>query len=289
MSRPPRWRLYLGLGRVSNLPTVWTNVVAGVTLAAVRPAAATLVALAAACSAFYLGGMFLNDAFDRDVDARERPERPIPAGLLGAPEVFAVGGTLLGAGWLGVVALAGTGSRASVAAVALGAAIVLYDAWHKTNPLSPVLMGLCRVLVYVTVAYAVARQLSPAVAWGAAALLAYLVGLTYVAKQENLAQVRNLWPLGFLAVPFAYGLPALAQGVVGVVAWLALAAAVARALYLLRSTAPRRIPRAVVTLIAGISLVDAVLVARTGAPGPAVVALAAFPVTMALQHLVSGT
>jgi hypothetical protein len=40
--------------------------------------------------------------------------------------------------------------------------------------------------------------------WGAGALLAYLIGLTYVAKQETLGQVRNLWPLAFLAVPFLY-------------------------------------------------------------------------------------
>ena len=33
---------------------------------------------------FYIGGMYLNDAFDRDIDARERPERPIPSGHVGA-------------------------------------------------------------------------------------------------------------------------------------------------------------------------------------------------------------
>jgi 4-hydroxybenzoate polyprenyltransferase len=125
--------------------------------------------------------------------------------------------------------------------------------------------------------------------WGGAALLAYLVGLTYVAKQENLAEVRNLWPLAFLAAPFVYGLPALDVGVVGTLAWLALAAAVGRALQLLRSQQPRRIPRAVVTLIAGISLVDAVLLARTGAPGTALIAMAAFPATLGLQRYVSGT
>jgi 4-hydroxybenzoate polyprenyltransferase len=289
VTAPSRGRLYLGLGRVSNLPTVWTNVLAGIVLAGARPTAGAVLPLAAAGSLFYLGGMFLNDAFDRGIDARERPERPIPAGLIGASEVFAVGFGLLGAGWLLVAALAGPDSPASMAALALGGAIVLYDVWHKQNPLSPVLMGLCRVLVYVTVALAVAPPLRAPVLWGSAALLAYLSGLTYVAKQENLADVRNLWPLGFLALPFVYGLPALDVGVVGTLAWLTLAAAVGRALQLLRGQTPRRIPRAVVTLIAGISLVDALLIARAGVPGGALLAMAAFPLTLGLQRYVSGT
>ena len=60
--------VYLRLGRVSNLPTVWTNVVAGAVLSGAAPRAATLVALAAALSAFYVGGMYLNDGFDRDIE-----------------------------------------------------------------------------------------------------------------------------------------------------------------------------------------------------------------------------
>ena len=38
------------------------------------------------------------------------------------------------------------GVRALGAALGLACAIVLYDAWHKKNVLSPALMGACRVL-----------------------------------------------------------------------------------------------------------------------------------------------
>ena len=48
-------------------------------------------------------------------------------------------------------------------------AIVLYDRHHKDNPLSPLLMGLCRVLVYVTAALAVAHDAAGAARTGAAA------------------------------------------------------------------------------------------------------------------------
>ena len=77
-----RAHTYLRLGRVSNLPTVWTNVLAGVALSGARAPAGTAVLLALALSLFYVGGMFLNDAFDREVDTRERPERPIPSGTV---------------------------------------------------------------------------------------------------------------------------------------------------------------------------------------------------------------
>ena len=167
--------------------------------------AGRLALLALAFSLLYTGGMYLNDAFDREVDARERPERPIPSGRVGAGQVFAIGFGLLAAGVLavGVAAVGpGGGGRAAVwSSVLLAAVITAYDAWHKANPLSPVVMGLCRVLVYVTAALAVAGRIDLPVWGGAAVVLSYLIGLTYVAKQENLTEVRNLWPLVFLAAP----------------------------------------------------------------------------------------
>ena len=57
-----------------------------------------MILLAAAFSLLYTGGMYLNDAFDREVDARERPERPIPSGRVRAGSVFAIGFGLLGMG-----------------------------------------------------------------------------------------------------------------------------------------------------------------------------------------------
>ena len=112
---------------------------------------------------FYTGGMYLNDAFDREIDARERPERPIPSGRVTAPMVFAIGFGLLGAGVAAVGRRRGRVGRRRprrpcLSGVLLAGAIMLYDAWHKANPLSPLVMGLCRVLVYVTAALAVAGR-----------------------------------------------------------------------------------------------------------------------------------
>ena len=288
------WSVYLRLGRVSNLPTVWTNVLAGVALTGVWVAPAPQAFLALALSLFYIGGMYLNDAFDREIDARERPERPIPSGRVQATTVFATGYGLLAAGLAALaVEIAWTrqgGYSPTIAAgICLAGVIIFYDARHKANPWSPLLMGLCRVLVYVTAAFAVAGHLGAAVAIGAVVLLSYLIGLTYAAKQESLAEVRNLWPLLFLAAPFVYGIPALTGGGAGAALYLGFLAWVGYAVWLLVRPGRANFPRAVVSFIAGISLLDGLLMARAGRPDAAAWGVAGFGLTLLLQRYVRGT
>lgn len=177
------WQTALRLGRVSNLPTVWTNVAAGIALNGGDPSPGRIVPLGLAMSAFYVGGMYLNDAFDHRWDAQHRPERPIPSGLVSTPVVYAAGFALLMLG-LALAALS-SGMAGFQAAFALGALVVIYDATHKWNPLGPVIMGLCRVAVYVCAALAVAPQVAIAVWVGAAALLVYLIALTMIARRET--------------------------------------------------------------------------------------------------------
>lgn len=288
------WRVALRLGRVSNLPTVWTNVLAAAVLADVPTASRGLPVVALACSLFYVGGMFLNDAFDRAFDARVRPERPIPSGAVRTSVVFGVGFGLLGGGLLLIVAAArvslGTATGSAVtAALTLGGLIVLYDAWHKSNPFGPLLMGLCRVLVYVTTAAALTGRVPMAVVGGAVVLLAYLIGLTYVARQENLAAIRNLWPLGFLAVPFVAGLPTSFDGGIGSALYLGFLGWVLFSVSHLGWRVRLDVPRAVVSLIAGVSLLDGLLIAGHGATPLIGLAVLGFVLTLVLQRWVPGT
>lgn len=169
----------LRLARVSNLPTVWSNVLAASVLAGGVETGA-LAWVLVAMSALYTGGMVLNDAFDREIDARERPERPLPSGQISLGAVWIIGASLLAAG-VGVLASFGAGGAMGGAALAV--AILLYDAWHKGNSLSPVIMGLCRALVYVTTALAAGAALSPAILGAALILLLYVVALTQLAKR----------------------------------------------------------------------------------------------------------
>jgi 4-hydroxybenzoate polyprenyltransferase len=229
-SRP---RAYVMLARFSNLPTIWTNVLAGTMVSGAALIAADFASLALAISAFYTAGMFLNDAFDREFDARLRPDRPIPAGDVTARETFAIGWLLLAAG-LALVSVFGN-FNASICAILLACAIVLYNYRHKNNPYGPIVMGVCRGLVYCVAAAATAA-VTPAVVVAAFAVAAYVVALTWIAKRVGAGS-----------------------------GWL--------------------IP----ILIAGISVVDAVVVAVSRG-GPLVwVALAGFPATLLMQRVVPGT
>jgi 4-hydroxybenzoate polyprenyltransferase len=172
------WQVALRLGRVSNLPTVWTNVLAGLVLAASPPDWSTFAFVAVGVSMLYTAGMFLNDAFDHRFDAVHRPDRPIPAGQVTLREAFAAGFSLLAAG-LVLLAIAAPSSLAW--AGALAACIVFYDWRHKQNPIAPIVMGVCRGLVYCTAAAAAGSVSTVVLAWAAAAA-AYVTSLTLVAK-----------------------------------------------------------------------------------------------------------
>ena len=282
------WLVYLRLGRVSNLPTVWTNVAAGAVLSGAPLYPGTMVALLVALSLFYIGGMYLNDAFDREIDARERPERPIPSGLVSARTVFTLGFGMLA---LALVILAvtawsgrwGGATRAVASGAALAAAIIYYDVVHKRDPLSPLIMGLCRLLIYITAALVVSGRIATPVLAGAAALLAYLIGLTYIAKQETLLEPKNLWPAMFV-FPVFYGME---LGVLSIALHFLFFVWILGTLpYLLRRQ-PGDVPKAVLRLLAGICLLDAAVLADR--PLLVLIALGCFMLTRRLHRSIPGT
>jgi 4-hydroxybenzoate polyprenyltransferase len=288
------WAVWLRLGRVSNLPTVWSNVLCGLALGGRVPPWPWVVALCAVFSLYYVAGMYLNDAFDRHIDAHERPSRPIPSGQAPAWLVFSLGFAGLA---LGVAATAWIAAnqnpagvyRATACGFALAAFIVGYNLHHKTNPVSPVIMGMCRVFVYITVAMSVVGAVTPALIGACLALLFYLIGLTYTAKQENLREIQNAWPLVLMAVAPAYGIYLAIERPITLAFVVLLCAWVVYSLRYLWHERRRSIPAAVVRLIAGIALVDAMLIEGTGLLWLAGVAVSMCSLTRAFQRLIPGT
>jgi len=283
----------LRLGRVSNLPTVITNVLAGCMLSSIEFSLVVYVGLCIAMTLAYVGGMYLNDAFDREYDARLRPERPIPSGEVTASRVFTLGFAMLALSVLCVLLLTTRGSgggplAACSSMLALVGAVLFYDLYHKANPLSPLVMGACRVLVYLTAGFSVAMwPPSTPLLWGASALLGYLIGLSYAAKQENLGEVKNLWPLAFLALPCVSVIwvrdPASAVLLAAFTGWTLYSLS-----FLVRRQG-RNIPRAVGYFIAGISLLDGALISLVGAPLLGAACVIGWGVTLMLQRIVPGT
>src|SRR5436190_16789212 len=129
-------RALLILGRVSNLPTVWSNCFAGWLLGGDGNWSA-LGWLCVGAMLVYLGGMYLNDAFDVGFDREFRRERPIPSGAVKPATVWMLGWLwLLGGG--AVLFLAAQAPLGFV--ILLAATVLVYDAVHKFVPFAPLLM-----------------------------------------------------------------------------------------------------------------------------------------------------
>jgi hypothetical protein len=265
-------RALLILGRVSNLPTVWSNCLAGWLLAGAG-SAPRFGLLCFGTSCLYLGGMCLNDAFDVEFDRQHRQERPIPSGAITQAKVWG-----WGFGWLaaGVLLLSLLGKASLATALLLAGCIVLYDAIHKAVTLSPLLMALCRLLLYLTAASAATRGIKGLAIWSALALALYVVGLSYIARKESLRGPVRFWPAWLLGTPLllAWFANSGEYKVRAVLFSVLLGAWILRSLSELYWTATPNVGRAVSGLLAGICLVD--LLAVAGGSPPAGMALVLF-------------
>ena len=189
-------RTLLVLGRVSNLPTVWSNCLAAWMLTSALSSGARIrplfFLLVAGCSALYLAGMVLNDAFDVAFDKLHRPERPIPSGKIDRRSVAILGFALLAGGVLLLSPLSGTW------AWALAGFILLYTAIHKKTALGLPIMAGCRALIYPLVGAAVlsgGMSRLPAMLWVASGSMAlWVLVVSFLARSNSRfsAAVPNL-------------------------------------------------------------------------------------------------
>lgn len=141
-----RLEAYAALVRTPNLASAPPDVILGAALVALSGETVSLSTLAVAASAsvlLYAGGVVLNDYFDAPIDARERPDRPIPAGQVPRRTAGAIGGTLL-AGGVGLALVVGPWT-VGVAAL-LVFAIILYDGVLKDSIGGFLAMGSTRTL-----------------------------------------------------------------------------------------------------------------------------------------------
>ncbi|MBD1906804.1 UbiA-like protein EboC [Trichocoleus sp. FACHB-6] len=135
--------------RPANIVTAWADILVGFAasgaiafLNQTLTGSATLAWLLLATTGLYGGGVVFNDVFDAELDAKERPERPIPSDRASRQGAIALGSLLL---VVGIVAALQVSWLSGAIAATIAFAALLYDAFGKHHSiLGPVNMGICR-------------------------------------------------------------------------------------------------------------------------------------------------
>lgn len=142
---------FLRLMRPANIVTAIADILAGIIISGYLavPAFSLLPVflLVIVTIGLYGGGVVFNDVFDAELDKIERPERPIPSGLITARSASILGGLLL---LMAIVTAAFVHSAELMSlsvllAVSIAIAALIYDKWGKHHSWwGPINMGLCR-------------------------------------------------------------------------------------------------------------------------------------------------
>ena len=192
----------LTLGRVANLPPIWSNCLAGWWLGGHgNPGKLPLLFLGA--TLLYLGGALLNDAFDVDYDRQHRRARPIPAGVMPVREAGWGGAALL---LLGVFWLFCLGTTTGLLGTAVALTALAFNLSHRIFPLSPALLGLCRFFLYAAAASTGSQGVEGWALWCGLALAAYVTGARILADLETAPSPERYWPVVLLAFPILLAL-----------------------------------------------------------------------------------
>jgi 4-hydroxybenzoate polyprenyltransferase len=259
--------------------------------------------LAASSSCLYLAGMALNDYADRDVDAVERPGRPIPSGRVTPGFALGLAGALTAAS--AVLAVAADGPRALKVLAPLAATVWAYDLALKETPAGVGGMSACRTLdVLMGSGAHGARAALPA-----AAVVGAHIGVTTTVSRSEVQGASARLPRAALAATAGVAAAAIAlaaragggdrrrgapagrrlgspvrtlaaAGLVGAYAGVVGGAHADAA----RDPSPERLQRAVGASVLGLMPLEAALLAAAGALVPAGGIAALWPVARTLAR-----
>ena len=144
-----KYLIFLKLARPANLVTAVSDILAGIAISGILLTTAldwelskAILLLSLSTIGLYGGGIVFNDVFDIKVDRIERPERPLPRGLISLQSATIYGILLLA---LGVIFAFLVNQTAGIIAILTSISALVYDKWGKNNTwLGPPNMGLCR-------------------------------------------------------------------------------------------------------------------------------------------------
>lgn len=137
--------------RPANIITAVADILAGVAISGFLGSEVSsyldhllpVICMCLATIGLYGGGVVFNDIMDAELDKQERPERPIPSGVISITEAIVLGSYLL---LVGILAAFTVSRIAGYFALGIAVSSLVYDKWGKHFSWGPVNMGLCRGL-----------------------------------------------------------------------------------------------------------------------------------------------
>jgi hypothetical protein len=179
---------YLRLMRPANIVTAIADILAGVAIsgflggevASYLDHLLPMMCLFLATIGLYGGGVVFNDVMDAELDSVERPERPIPSGIISRTQAIVLGSYLF---LVGVLAAFSVGRVTGFIALGIMILSLIYDKWGKHHSWGLFNMGLCRglnLLMGISVVWPVLEQYW----WLGLVPVVYIAAVTAISKGE---------------------------------------------------------------------------------------------------------
>ena len=292
---------WLTMLRISNAPTIVSNVMVGLALALhihldtwsqrANPPRLEMLKpvfiITGALLLVYFAGMILNDAIDAARDKKHRSERPIPLGVINTREAWCTGFVMLTCGVL-ISSLCSVETFVLVSI--LGGLVVLYTFVHTWLLPAIAIMAACRGLVclaalsafHIPVLHGLPLSLAVAIA-------AYTLLLTLIGRFENSKKSRYSWLTWLLLLPVC--IPAVLSSVSFDLSWIFLAMYAGWICLAWLDFRPsiNQTREGMHKLLAGFCLLDCVLIAFAGVYTLVLVSGVCFVLTVALHRKILGT
>lgn len=290
---------YLRLMRPPNLPTAAADVLAGAAIAgyismpldaiaSLKP----LLLLVLASVSLYAGGVVMNDVFDYQLDKKERPERPLPSGLIAVKNA-----AFFGVFWLalGVLSSFLVSALSGFIAILLCTTILLYDAIAKKYGFfGPLTMGLCRGLNLIL---GLSIAFEPELLWLGAVPIVYIFAITLISRGEVSGNNKShilMSGMLYLLVIGTLSLLSYMEGVQILLQTLPFLLGFILAIFIPLQKAyvnnqPQFIKKAVMAGVLSVVLMDATLAAIFGLWWYALLIIALLPLSLGLAKLFAVT
>lgn len=285
--------------RPANIVTSVADVLAGITISGFLTDSnsfannlSPVILLCISTIGLYGGGVVFNDVFDAALDKLERPERPIPKGIVSIREAAFLGTILL---LIGIITAAVVSRISALLAISIAFAALIYNKWSKHHAIAgPLNMGLCRGLNLLLGISIVAIAIPE---WWFIAIIPiiYIAAITMISRGEvHGGSKRTLYFAGFLysTVIAAILLLSVLKGkfwwtivFLLVFAWMIFSALIKA----VRAPAPQNIGKAVKAGVIALILMNAAWAAAFGAIILAFVIVLLLPLSLWLSKIFAVT